>query len=69
MASNGQADFTKELTDMGLVVKHGKGSTHYKVYTREGVWVMDFAHTPGDTHWRKQATRRLRVKLGAIYGS
>ena len=68
MASD-TTDFKRELKDMGLEVRQGSGSTHYKVYTKEGVWVMDFAHTPGDTHWRKQATRRLRKKLGAIYGS
>jgi len=67
MANNSTAEFREEREQMGLVVKHG-GNTHYKVYTKDGRWVMDFAHSPSDTHWRKQASRRLRVKLGEIYG-
>lgn len=66
MANNSQAEFIKELQGMGLEVRSGK-SNHYKVYTRDGKWVMDFAKTPSDQHWRKQATRQLTHKLRLIY--
>lgn len=65
MAQN--KSFEKELKEMGLAV-FKKGNNHYKVYTPEGVWVMDYSGTPGDRNWRKAATRRLTHKLGEIYG-
>lgn len=67
MANNSTAEFREELEDMGLVVTQGKHN-HYKVHTKTGIWVMDYAHSPGDQHWRKQATRRLQAKLRMIYG-
>ena len=67
MAPKEQASFIAELKDMGLVVDTGSRQ-HYKVYTKDGIWVMDFAHSPSDRNWRKVATRQLRHKLNLIYG-
>jgi hypothetical protein len=61
-------EFIEELQSMGLTVNRKARGGHFKVYTSDGHWVMDFSHSSSDRNWRKAATRRLRVKLVEIYG-
>lgn len=60
-----QRRFIKDLEEMGLVVKPTK--KHFKVYTADDRWVMDFASSPSDQNWRQSAERQLVGRLQALY--